>query len=158
NTAKTALLTTHGFEDVLLLKEGGKQDGYDFTKQYPKPYIPRSHTFGVRERVNSEGEGVTDLDQAQLTEVVETIRERGFEAVAVALLWSVVNPEHELRVEKTIAEICPDLPVTLSHQIAPIVREYRRTSAAAIDASLKPLMQQHFRELEADIRDFGYQG
>src|SRR5215475_5976712 len=60
--AKTALLTTEGFEDVLLLKEGGKQDGYDFTKQYPKPYIPRSHTFGVRERVNSEGEVVVGLD------------------------------------------------------------------------------------------------
>jgi N-methylhydantoinase A len=158
NTAKTALLTTKGFEDVLLLKEGGKQDGYDFTKQYPKPYIPRSHTYGVRERVNSEGGIVIDLDEDQLADIVKTIRDRKFEAVAVALLWSVVNPEHELRVEKAIAEICPDLPVTLSHQIAPIIREYRRTSAAAIDASLKPLMQHHFRQLEQDIRDFGYQG
>jgi N-methylhydantoinase A len=90
--------------------------------------------------------------------VIETIRDRGFEAVAVSLLWSVVNPDHELRVEKTIAELCPDLPVTLSHQIAPIIREYRRTSAAAIDASLKPLMQQHFRQLEQDVREFGYSG
>ena len=158
NIAKTALLSTEGFEDVLLLKEGGKQDGYDFTKQYPKPYIPRSHTFGVRERINSEGQVVVDLDEDHLTAIIEAIREGGFEAVAVSLLWSVVNPDHELRVEKKIAELCPDLPVTLSHQIAPIVREYRRTSAAAIDASLKPLMQHHFRQLEQDIRDFGYQG
>lgn len=158
NIAKTALLTTEGFEDVLLLKEGGKQDGYDFTKPYPKPYIPRSHTFGVRERIGSEGEIITDLDEDHLAGVLRTIREQNFEAVAVSLLWSVVNPDHELRVEKTIAEICPELPVTLSHQIAPIIREYRRTSAAAIDASLKPLMQQHFRELERDIRDFGYTG
>lgn len=156
--AKTALLTTEGFSDVLLLKEGGKQDGYDFTKQYPKPYIPRSHTFGVRERINSEGEVVLDLDEEQLRTVVAQIRDHDFESVAVSLLWSVVNPEHELKVEKTIAEMCPELPVTLSHQIAPIIREYRRTSAAAIDASLKPLMQQHFRQLESDIREFGYQG
>ncbi|MEE6165483.1 MULTISPECIES: hydantoinase/oxoprolinase family protein [unclassified Mycolicibacterium] len=158
NIAKTALLTTEGFEDVLLLKEGGKQDGYDFTKPYPKPYIPRRYTFGVRERIDSEGTVITALDEGQLRGIVEAIREGGFEAVAVSLLWSVVNPEHELLVEKTIAEACPDLPVTLSHQIAPIIREYRRTSAAAIDASLKPLMQQHFRQLEHDIRDFGYAG
>lgn len=158
NIAKTALLTTHGFEDVLLLKEGGKQDGYDFTKQYPKPYIPRSHTFGVRERVSSEGEVITELDEAQLTDIIERLRSDGFEAVAVSLLWSVVNPDHELRVQKKIAELAPNLPVTLSHQIAPIVREYRRTSAAAIDASLKPLMQEHFRQLERDIREFGFKG
>lgn len=158
NIAKTALLTTAGFEDVLVLKEGGKLDGYDFTKQYPKPYVPRSQTFGVRERINSEGEVVERIDEAQLAATVAMLREQGFEAVAVSLLWSVVNPAHELRVAELIAEVAPDLPVTLSHQIAPIIREYRRTSAAAIDASLKPLMQKHFQELEQDLRDFGYEG
>ncbi len=98
------------------------------------------------------------MDEDQLAGVLTRIRDGGFEAVAVSLLWSIVNPEHELLVEKKIAEISPELPVTLSHQIAPIIREYRRTSAAAIDASLKPLMQKHFRELEQDIRDFGYAG
>lgn len=156
--AKTALLTTAGFEDVLVLKEGGKQDGYDFGKRYPDPYIPRRHTFGVRERINSEGEVVVELDEKDLRETLKTIREDGFEAVAVSLLWSVVNPAHELRVAELLAEIAPGLPVTLSHKIAPIVREYRRTSAAAIDASLKPLMQQHFKQLEKDLREFGYKG
>jgi N-methylhydantoinase A len=156
--AKTALLTTEGFEDILLLKEGGKQDGYDFTKQYPDPYIPRSHTFGVRGRIDSAGGVVSDLDEEQLGRVLDEIGKQEFEAVAVSFLWSVVNPDHELRVEKHIAERYPDLPVTLSHQIAPIIREYRRTSAASIDASLKPLMQHHFRQLESDVRDFGYRG
>ena len=156
--AKTALLTTEGFEDVLVLKEGGKQDGYDFSKRYPDPYIPRRHTFGVRERINSEGEVVLELDEKHLRETLNTIQEDGFEAVAVSLLWSVVNPAHESRVAELLAELAPGLPVTLSHKIAPIIREYRRTSAAAIDASLKPLMQQHFKQLEKDLREFGYKG
>ncbi|MGO4246196.1 hydantoinase/oxoprolinase family protein [Paenarthrobacter sp. RAF54_2] len=158
NVAKTALLTTAGFEDVLVLKEGGKQDGYDFTKQYPAPYIPRRHTFGVTERINAEGEVVVALDEVALLQTLKSIREEGFEAVAVSLLWSVVNPAHELRVAQLLAGVAPGLPVTLSHQIAPIIREYRRTSAAAIDASLKPLMQRHFKQLERDLRDFGYEG
>ena len=74
NIAKTALLTTAGFEDVLVLKEGGKQDGYDFTKRYPNPYIPRRHTFGVHERIDSEGHVLTELDEDQLLETLGTIR------------------------------------------------------------------------------------
>jgi N-methylhydantoinase A len=158
NVAKTALLTTAGFEDVLVLKEGGKQDGYDFSVPYPKPYIPRRHTFGVRERIDSEGTVITPLDEAHLAETLTAVREQGFEAIAVSFLWSVVNSAHELRVAELIAELVPGVPITLSHQIAPIIREYRRTSAAAIDASLKPLMQQHFRQLEQDLREFGYRG
>lgn len=158
NTARTALLTTEGFEEILVLKEGGKQDGYDFSKPYPRSYIPRHHTFGVGERIGSEGEVLVALDEERLATTIASIREQGFEAVAVSLLWSVVNPSHELRVQKLLAELAPDLPVTLSHQIAPVVREYRRTSAAAIDASLKPLMQRHFRELEHDLRGVGYRG
>lgn len=158
NTARTALLTTEGFEEVLVLKEGGKQDGYDYSKPYPDPYIPRRLTFGVRERIDSEGRVLRELDEAHLRQLVRQIVDDGVEAVAVSFLWSVVSPVHELRVAEIIQEIAPDLPVTLSHQIAPIIREYRRTSAAAIDASLKPLMQRHFKELASDLRDFGYNG
>lgn len=158
NTAKTALLTTDGFQDVLVLKEGGKQDGYDFSKQYPEPYIPRSRTFGLLERVDSEGAVVTALDEAHVRDVITGLATNGYEAIAVSLLWSVVNPQHELRVAELIREIAPHIPFTLSHQIAPIIREYRRTSAAAIDASLKPLMQRHFQELEEDLRSYGYAG
>lgn len=158
NIAKTALLTTAGFEDVLVLKEGGKQDGYDFTKRYPDPYIPRRHTFGVPERIDSEGNVLQPLDEDALLEILANIPKKGFEAVAVSLLWSIANPDHEIRVAELLQKVAPDLPVTLSHRIAPIIREYRRTSAAAIDASLKPLMQAHFCELEKDLRDFGYEG
>lgn len=157
-TARTALLTTQGFEDVLVLKEGGKQDGYDFAKKYPDPYIPRRSTFGVIERVASTGDVKVALDVSALDQTIRDLVSAGHEAVAVSLLWSVVNPAHELLVAERMRDIAPQIPVTLSHQIAPIIREYRRTSAAAIDASLKPLMQKHFSELEADLREFGYAG
>lgn len=158
NVAKTALITTSGFEEVLVLKEGGKVDGYDFTKTYPEPYIPRRHTFGVPERVDSEGRVLRPLDEDAVRVVARQIAAEGFESVALSLLWSVVNPAHEVRVEQILAEEAPGIPVTLSHRISPIIREYRRTSAAAIDASLKPLMQEHFRQLESDLRAAGYRG
>lgn len=158
NTAKTALLTTAGFEDVLVLKEGGKQDGYDFTRRYPNPYIPRRHTFGVQGRIDSEGQVLEEIDEDQLLELIAAIRDDGFEAVAVSLLWSIANPAHEARIAELLEKVAPEVPYTLSHKIAPIIREYRRTSAAAIDASLKPLMQAHFSQLEQDLRDFGYEG
>jgi N-methylhydantoinase A len=156
NVAKTAFLTTEGFADTLVLKEGGKLDGDDFSKQYPQPYIPRSRTFGVPERVNSEGEVITPLDEAALRGRLQELAQDNYEAVAVALLWSVVNPAHELRIADLLDEMLPEVPYTLSHRVAPILREYRRASAAAIDASLKPLMQAHFRELERDLRAAGY--
>ncbi|RJQ84198.1 hydantoinase/oxoprolinase family protein [Amycolatopsis panacis] len=158
NVAKTAYLTTEGFPDVLVLKEGGKSDGHDFTKPYPQPYIPKSRTFEVPGRVTAEGDVVTPLDEDRVRSILETLRDQHFEAVAVCLLWSVVNSEHELIVGRLIEEILPGVPYTLSHQLLPIIREYRRASATAIDASLKPLMQHHFRQLEQDVRAAGYAG
>lgn len=157
-TAKTAFVTTAGFPDTLVLKEGGKFDPHEFRKPYPEPYIPRRHTFEVLERMSSEGSASVDLDEAQAREVIRQILARGFEAVAVCFLWSVANGDHEQRFGRLLGEMAPDLPYTLSHQLIPVVREYRRASATAIDASLKPLMQRHLRGLESDLRDAGYTG
>lgn len=158
NVAKTALLTTEGFPDILVLKEGGKRDVFDYATEYPAPYIPRRRTFEVPERVSSEARVTKTLDEAAVRDILHRLRDENYEAVAVCLLWSIVDPSHELRVAELIEEILPGVPYTLSHQIAPIVREYRRASATAIDASLKPLMQSHFRQLETDLRGFGYTG
>lgn len=156
--AKTAFLTTEGFHDVLLLKEGGKFGPHDFSKDYPAPYIPRRHTYEIEERVNSEGGVVRPLNEEASRRLLQKLREKGYEAVAVCFLWSIVSPLHERRLGELIEEILPGVPYTLSHQLSPVVREYRRASASAIDASLKPLMQRHLRELESDIRAAGYAG
>ncbi|HCU90377.1 MAG TPA: 5-oxoprolinase [Gammaproteobacteria bacterium] len=158
NIAKTAFLTTAGFPDVLVLREGGKFDPHDFSTPYPKPYIARRHTFEINERIDASGDVVTALDKEKTEAVIQLIGERGFEACAVSLLWSTANPKHEKQIGGLIRSLLPDLPFTLSHELNPILREYRRGSSAAIDASIKPLMQTHLRDLESDLRDDGYTG
>lgn len=156
--AKTAFLTTEGFPDILVRREGGKANPHDFSQDYPQPYIPRRHTFEIRERIGSAGEIVLPLDVDQARLVIEELGTQQFEAVAVCLLWSVANPAHEQAIGQLLDAMLPGMPYTLSHQLLPIVREYRRASATAIDASLKPLMQAHLKALEQDLRDAGYKG
>jgi N-methylhydantoinase A len=158
SVAKTAFLTTAGFPDTLVLKEGGKYDPHDFSVDYPEPYIPRRYTFEIAERVNSEGEVTVPLDRTRARRVLKTLKERKFEAVAVSFLWSIANPENEEAMGRLIEDELPGIPYTLSHKLIPIVREYRRASATAIDASLKPVMQRHLRGMEEDLRTAGYRG
>lgn len=157
-TAKTAFLTTAGFKDTLTFKEGGKHGPHDYTYDYPDPYIPRRYTFEVSERIGSEGEVVDPLSESAVRELVGVLKARKFEAVAVSLLWSIANPAHELAIGRILDEMMPGVPYTLSHQLVPILREYRRASATAIDASLKPLMQHHLKEMSSDLHAAGFSG
>ena len=156
--AKTALLVTEGFPNILLLREGGKENAFDFTQEFPEPYIPQQNTFEIPGRIDAEGGVVRPFDRQATRRIIERIASRHFESVAVSLLWSIVNPEHELAIADLLEEIVPAVPYTLSHRLLPIVREYRRTSATAIDASLKPLMREHLHTMEADLRAAGYLG
>jgi N-methylhydantoinase A len=157
-TARTALLVTEGFPDILVRREGGRLDPFNFAKENPEPYVPRRLTFEIPERVDSEGLIYTPLDEVRVRQVLATLRELKVEAIAVSFLWSIVNPVHELAVARLIDEVLPDVPYTLSHQINPIIREYRRTSSAAIDASLKPLMQHHLRDIDEGLSNSGFGG
>jgi N-methylhydantoinase A len=157
-TARTALLVTEGFPDILVRREGGKTNPWDYSKDYPEPYVPRQLTFEVRERMTSEGIAAVAFDEAAALAVIHKLKAQRVEAVAVCFLWSIANPAHELAVAKLLERELPGIPYTLSHQVNPIVREYRRASSASIDASLKPLMQQHLREMETDLRAAGLEG
>jgi N-methylhydantoinase A len=156
-TARTAFFTTEGFPDILLLREGGKLEPFRQVP-YPPPYVPRWLTFEVRERMDAEGSAFVALDEASVIEAIGRAKELGAQAIGVCLLWSTVNPAHELRVGELIAEHAPEIAYTLSHQLNPIVREYRRASATVIDASLKPIMQDFLRTLDADLRGAGFGG
>lgn len=158
DTARTAFLTTAGHPDTLVLREGGKLNPFDFRGHYPDPYVPRRLTFEVPERIDAEGGVLLPLDESAVVRIAQELRDRDVEAVAVCFLWSIMNPAHELRVAELLAKELPDLPVTLSHQINPILREYRRASSAAIDASLKPLMQRHLRDMKEDLNREGFKG
>src|SRR6476659_4185112 len=156
-TARTAFFTTEGFPDVLLLREGGKLEPFR-QLQYPPPYVPRYLTFEIRERVDSEGNVFLELDETSVLAAIQESRRLAAEAVAVCLIWSIVNPAHELRIGELLEQEWPGIPFTLSHRLNPIIREYRRASSTAIDASLKPLMQAYLRRLEHDLREAGLAG
>ena len=157
-TARTAFLTTEGHPDVLLLREGGRIDPFDNTVPFPEPLVPRSLTFEVPERVLADGRVLKPLDEEATLGVIERVREKGVEAVAVCLLWSIVNPAHEERVGALLTQRLPGVPVSLSHRLNPSLREYRRASSTCIDASLKPLMSSYLRGLEARLREAGFRG
>lgn len=157
STARTAFLTTAGHPDVLLLREGGRAH-FNVRAPFPAPYAPRSLTFEVPERIRADGTVARPLEEVRVEELADELARREVEAVAVCLLWSVVNPQHELAVERILAERLPDMPVTLSHRLAPSLREYRRGSAAAIDASLRPLMGRYLSSLERRLRQAGFAG
>ncbi len=156
--AKTGLICTQGFRDTLLIREGGKTDSYNIYLDYPDPYLPRYLTFGVAERINAEGGIETPLDDAAIHASITQMKNWNVEAVAVALIWSIANPAHEQRIGEILEETWPGIPYSLSHRVSPSVREYRRSSATAIDASLKPIVQRDIAEIEARLREHDFAG
>jgi N-methylhydantoinase A len=157
-TARTAFLTTKGHPDILVFREGGRTRPFDFTRAYPPPYIPRSLTFEIRERIGADGEVVVALDEGSVRETARRLAAGRVEAIAVCFLWSTMNPAHERRVGELLDEELPGIPYTLSHALNPTLREYRRAASAAIDASLKPVMTTYLESLERRLREAGFAG
>ena len=157
-TAPTAFLTTAGFPDTLLLREGGKLGGAFTPREFGAPYVPRYLTFEIDERVDSDGSIWRPLDERSVLRAIERCRRHEVAAVGVSLLWSTVNAQHEVRVGELLDEHLPGVPKTLSHQLNPVLREYRRASSTVIDASLKPIMQDFLGELESDLQAAGFTG
>lgn len=157
-TARTAFLTTEGHPDILLIREGGRREPFNHAVPYPDPYIPRSLTFEVLERIGPDGAVVVALDEQGLMRIVEALRANHIEAIGVCLLWSIVNPLHEQRIGEFLRKHLPDIPFTLSHELNPVIREYRRASSTCIDASLKPLMSLYLGTLRDRLREAGFAG
>ncbi len=156
--AKTAFITTQGFRDVLLYREGGKEDPYNLSTPYPTAYIPRRLSFEVKERILADGSIAVDLDEESVRDVLQRLKELEVEAIAVCLVFSTANSNHELRIGELIEEELPGVSYSLSHQVNNVVREYRRASSTAIDASIKPLMKEHLHNLERRFREAGFKG
>ncbi|RQS21369.1 hydantoinase/oxoprolinase family protein [Burkholderia sp. Bp8998] len=158
NTARTALIVPAGHRDILTLREGGRLEPFNFTVPYPEPVVPRALTWEVPGRMRADGSALHPLDEKALEKICAEMRDAGVEAVAVCLLWSVVNPAHELRVGDLLAKHLPGVPYTLSHQLNPIPREFRRASSACIDASLKPMMRAYMHTLVDRLGKAGFPG
>jgi N-methylhydantoinase A len=158
DTARTALLVTEGHPDILLWREGTRVNTFDYTQTNPEPYVPRGLTFEVPERVDAQGTVVKPLDEAAVLKVIGELRSLEIEAVAVCLLWSILNGAHERRIGELLEEHLPGIPYTLSHVLTPTVREYRRASAASIDASLKPVMSDYLGGVASRLAAAGLRG
>ena len=156
--ARVGLLTTEGHRDVLEMREGLKPERYNLRLPRQAALIPRHLRLGVRERLRHTGEAEVALDTASLDAAIDALKDANVEAVAVCLLWSIVNADHEIRVGDLLDQHLPGVPYTLSHALNPSLREYRRASSAAIDASLKPLMGKYMGSLDSRLREAGFDG
>jgi N-methylhydantoinase A len=145
--AKTALVTTRGFEDVLAIGRQARPDLYDFNAVRPAPLVPGHLRFGVRERVTATGEVIEELTEGAIKQLFEKLRRARVEAIAVSLLFSFVSPEHERRIVAKLSRL--GVPLSVSHVILPEYREYERTSTVTINAYLQPLMGAYLNRLKS---------
>ena len=107
DTARTGLVVTEGHEAILVLREGGRADAFDFTYDYPEPYVPQELTFSAPERIGASGEVVIELTEQAAADLARALAAAEVEAVAVCLLWSVVNPSHEVLLGSVFPASCP---------------------------------------------------
>jgi N-methylhydantoinase A len=145
--ARTALVTTEGFRDVLEIGRQNRASLYDLTAHRPPPLVPRELRFTVRERMGPEGV-LASLDEESLRETVAAVAAADVEAVAVCLLFSFLHPEHEQLVGAAIRTGVPDVRVTLSCELLPEFREYERTSTTVANAYLAPALSAYLAEIE----------
>ncbi|HJQ23863.1 MAG TPA: hydantoinase/oxoprolinase family protein [Blastocatellia bacterium] len=153
--ARTALITTAGFEDVLEIGRQARPELYNLMVTRPAPLVARERRFGLDERTGPNGEIITPLDQPSLEETLSKIHHSSppVESVAVCLLFSFANPAHEQTVARALADL--NIPVSLSHKILPEYREYERTSTTVINAYLVPIMSRYLRSLMDGLDEQG---
>ncbi len=158
NIAKTAFFTTSGHKDILLLREGGRVDPFNFEDEYPEPFIPRSRTFEIKERIGFDGKIIKKLEIESVMNAIEQCKILDIEAIGICFLWSISNSKHEKKVAEIIKKNLPNVKFTLSHDLNPTLREYRRAISTCLDASLKPLMFNYLSSLENRLRKSGFNG
>lgn len=157
--ARTGLLTTRGMRDALQLRRGSRYDMFDWQMQYPDPLVPRQRRLELDERLDDEGEVVEPLDEAEVRERVRTlVEDHDVDAVAVSLLHAYESDAHERVVGDVIEEEYPDLNVSLSSEVAPVIREYERTSTVAINAYVAPVVADYLDYLRSELGTEGFDG
>jgi N-methylhydantoinase A len=154
--AKTALLTTEGFRDVVEIRHENRFEQYDLNIDLPPPLVPRRLRLPVRERIDAQGAVLVPLDDRSVARAVDTLAAQQVEAVAVGFLHSFTNPEHERRVGAAIVRRLPNIAVTLSSDVSPEMREYERFSTACANAYLQPLMGNYIGKLERELKRAGF--
>ncbi|MGJ5204908.1 hydantoinase/oxoprolinase family protein [Bradyrhizobium sp. HKCCYLR20261] len=156
--AKTALIATSGFRDVLDIGTESRYDQYDISIDKPKPLVPRSLRFTVPERVDAHGDVRLPLDEAAVRALVPQLRALEVSSIAIAFLHAYANPAHERRAGEILADAMPGISITLSSAVCPEIREYERTSTAVANAYVQPLMDSYLARMDQALRIEQFRG
>ncbi|UCF91569.1 MAG: hydantoinase/oxoprolinase family protein [Desulfobacterales bacterium] len=156
--ARTGLITTKGFRDVLELGREIRYDAYDIFAEYPQPLIPRYLRLEVSERITSDGRVIQDLDLAEARHMLSELRDRGIESLAVCLINSFENPVHEIKIKEMVSQEAPDLFLSTSYEVLPQIREYERTCTTATNAYVKPITAKYLHKLSSRLEALGFKG
>jgi N-methylhydantoinase A/oxoprolinase/acetone carboxylase beta subunit len=156
--AKTGLITTKGFRDVLEIGRGIRYAPYDVFAEFPTPLIPRRLRFEVDERIRSDGSVLKPLHPKEAWQVVRALLQMGVESIAVCLLNSFENPTHELMLKQIIEKEAPGISVSISYRVLPQIKEYERTSTTVTNAYVKPLTERYLSRLAGRLDAIGFKG
>ncbi|TYR35896.1 hydantoinase/oxoprolinase family protein [Mesorhizobium microcysteis] len=154
--ARTVLVATEGFRDVLDIATESRFNQYDLMIEKPTPLIPRSARFTVPERIDATGKVLLPLDVEAMRALALELKDQQVEAIAVVFIHAYANVAHELEAERILREKMPDVSISLSHKVCPEVREYERTSTTVANAYVQPLMQGYLGRMAEELlkRDF----
>ncbi len=153
--AKTALVTTEGFRDVIEMRTENRFEQYDLNLKLPAPLIPRQHRFPVKGRIDAQGCELQPLDEAAIETLAETIRDDGFESAAIGFIHAYQNPAHEVRAREILASKLPDLPISISSEVSPQMREFERFNTVCANAYVRPMMADYLTRLQSRLEDEG---
>ncbi len=153
--AKTALITTQGFRDVIEMRTESRFEQYDLDLVLPDPLLPRQQRLTVSERIDANGDVLIPLDRAEVEALCDTIDAAGYESVAVGLLHSYLNDQHERLIGEVFAQRLPNVALSLSCEVSPQMREYERFNTVAANAYIKPLMKSYLGRLAGRLKEQG---
>jgi N-methylhydantoinase A len=156
NGAVTGLITTEGFRDEMEYRRGFKESIWDTRLEPPRPIAPRRRRLTVPERILADGSVHKPLDETGVREACRRLKKQGVESVAVSLVFSFVNPAHEIRVAEIVAEEMPGAHLSVSHQVLPRAPEYDRTSTTVVDAYVGPKVTAYLERLVSRLEEAGY--
>jgi N-methylhydantoinase A len=153
--AKTALITTKGFRDVIEMRTESRFEQYDLNLTLPEPLLPRNRRYVLSERMDATGTPLIDLKRSDIETLAEELKAAGYESIAVGLLHSYVNDAHERLIAEVLAEKLPNVMVSLSCEVSPQMREYERFNTTIANAYIKPLIKSYLGRLKSRLADEG---
>ncbi len=153
--ARAGFVATRGMRDLLELRRSSRADLYDLLQDAPAVLVPRRWRFEITERIDAQGEVVTPLAEHELPELIEAIRDAGLQTVAVSFLFSFLNDAHERRVGEALRAALPDVPVYLSSEVLPEIREFERASTTAVCAVVGPVLASYLDRLQGAVSRLG---